>query len=122
RTFCAPATLKEAIAFKAQHPKCTIVQGGTDVGVWINKRRFAAPALLSLAKLPLNELADDDGTITVGANVSLARFEQFIETRIPELFRILNIFGSPQIKNAGTLAGNVANGSPIGDTPPFPLV
>src|SRR5205823_11186015 len=43
-------------------------------------------------------------------------------TRIPELYAILNIFGSPQIKNAGTLAGNVANGSPIGDTLPYLFV
>src|SRR4051812_49183263 len=109
RPFCAPATLAEAIRFKAAHPRCTIVQGGTDVGVWINKRNFTAPALLSLGKISeLNALNDEQGTISAGANVTLARFEQFIETRIPQLFAILNIFGSPQIKNAGTLAGNVA--------------
>jgi xanthine dehydrogenase small subunit len=123
RTFCAPATLGEAIAFKAAHPRCTIVQGGTDVGVWINKRNFTAPALLSLGKIvELRGMADENGTIDVGANVTLAAFERFIETRIPQLFAILNIFGSPQIKNAGTLAGNVANGSPIGDTLPFLFV
>jgi xanthine dehydrogenase small subunit len=148
RTFCAPATIEEAVAFKAAHPGCTIVQGGTDVGVWITKRAFAAPAMLSLGKIedldaiteshggqpppPVRDLAGDrtgegacppqDGTIIVGANVTLARFERFIETRIPQLFAILNIFGSPQIKNAGTLAGNVANGSPIGDTLPFLFV
>jgi xanthine dehydrogenase small subunit len=123
RTFCAPSTIGEAVAFKAAHPGCTIVQGGTDVGVWITKRAFAASALLSLGKIEsLNVLQDDDGTITAGANVTLARFECFIETRIPQLFAILNVFGSPQIKNAGTLAGNVANGSPIGDTLPFLFV
>ncbi len=99
------------------------MQGGTDVGVWINKRNYTSPALLSLGKIaPLLELREDSGTIEVGANVTLAQFETFIETRIPQLFAILNIFGSPQIKNAGTLAGNVANGSPIGDTLPFLLV
>ena len=60
--------------------------------------------------------------ITVGANVSLAAFEIFIRDRIPELYKILNIFGSPQIKWAGTLAGNIANGSPIGDTLPYLFV
>ena len=121
--FCAPATLDEAIRFKRDHPGCTIVQGGTDVGVWVNKRNYAAPAMLSLAKIDsLNELREEDGAIVVGANTTLADFETFIADRIPELARILAIFGSPQIKNAGTLIGNIANGSPIGDTLPYLFV
>jgi len=121
--FFVPATLAEAIAFKRDHSGCTIIQGATDVGVWMTKRNFAAPALLSLTKLhDLEELREENGAIVAGANVSLARFESFIETRIPELFRILNVFGSPQIKNAGTLIGNIANGSPIGDTLPYLFV
>ncbi|MEA2336926.1 MAG: xanthine dehydrogenase small subunit [Thermoanaerobaculia bacterium] len=121
--FCAPATLDEAIAFKRDHPGCTIVQGGTDVGVWVNKRNYAAPAMLSLTKIAsLNELREEDGAIVVGANTTLADFETFIADRIPELAKILAIFGSPQIKNAGTLIGNIANGSPIGDTLPYLFV
>jgi xanthine dehydrogenase small subunit len=122
-TFCAPATLDEAIAFKREHPGCTIVQGGTDVGVWVNKRRDQAPAMLSLAKIDsLRELREEEGTIVVGANTTLADFETFIADRIPELAGIMAIFGSPQIKNAGTLVGNIANGSPIGDTLPYLFV
>jgi xanthine dehydrogenase small subunit len=118
--FFAPATLEEAIAFKRDHPGCTIVQGGTDVGVWVNKRGFGAPAMLSLAKIrELYELREEDGNVLAGANVSLAAFEAFARERIPQLSQILSIFGSPQIKNAGTLAGNIANGSPIGDTLPY---
>jgi xanthine dehydrogenase small subunit len=123
RTFCAPTTIEEAVAFKAAHPGCTIVQGGTDVGVWINKRNYNSTALLALGKIAsLFELGEDRGTIIAGANVTLSLFESFIETRIPQLFDILNIFGSPQIKNAGTLVGNIANGSPIGDTLPYLFV
>jgi len=122
-TFCAPATLDEAIAFKREHSGCTIVQGGTDVGVWVNKRNYAARAMLSLAKIDsLRELREEDGTIVAGANTTLADFETFIADRIPELAGILAIFGSPQIKNAGTLVGNIANGSPIGDTLPYLFV
>jgi len=121
--FCAPATLDEAIAFKRENPGCTIVQGGTDFGVWVNKRNYAAPAMLSLSKISsLNELREEDGAIVVGANTTLADFETFIADRIPELAKILAIFGSPQIKNAGTLIGNIANGSPIGDTLPYLFV
>jgi xanthine dehydrogenase small subunit len=123
RNFAAPATLDEAIAFKRDHAGCTIVQGGTDVGVWVNKRNYAATAMLSLAKIAsLNELREEDGAIVVGANTSLANFETFIADRIPELAKILAVFGSPQIKNAGTLIGNIANGSPIGDTLPYLFV
>jgi xanthine dehydrogenase small subunit len=121
--FAAPATLDEAIAFKRDHPGCTIVQGGTDVGVWVNKRNYAAPAMLSLAKIAsLYALREEDGAIVVGANTTLADFETFTADRIPELAKILAIFGSPQIKNAGTLIGNIANGSPIGDTLPYLFV
>jgi xanthine dehydrogenase small subunit len=121
--FFAPTTLADAIAFKRDNAGCAIVQGATDVGVWINKRNFAAPAMLSLAKIrELDELRDEGDAIVVGANVTLSKFEAFIKDKIPELYAILNIFGSPQIKNAGTLAGNVANGSPIGDTLPYLFV
>ena len=120
--FYAPITLANAIAFQREQ-NATILQGGTDVGVWVNKRSFRAPATLSLAKIEeLYELRDDGNTIVAGANVSLSRFEDFIRDRIPELHRILKIFGSPQIRNAGTLVGNIANGSPIGDTIPYLFV
>ena len=120
--FFAPATLEDAIAFKREH-NATIVQGGTDVGVWINKRNYKAPAMLSLAKIAsLKELREEDGAIVAGANITLSQLEAFVRDRIPELYKILAIFGSPQIKNAGTLAGNIANGSPIGDTLPYLLV
>lgn len=120
--FFAPVTLEQAIAFKRDHPGCTILQGGTDVGVWANKRAFRAPAMMSLAKIAeLNELSGEE-QIVAGANVTLAAFEEFIRDRIPELYRILNVFGSPQIKWAGTLVGNIANGSPIADTLPYLFV
>jgi len=79
--------------------------------------------MLSLSKIAsLNELREEDGAIVVGANTTLADFETFITDRIPELAKIMAIFGSPQIKNAGTLVGNIANGSPIGDMLPYLFV
>jgi xanthine dehydrogenase small subunit len=121
--YFAPTSIEDAVRFKAANPGCTIVQGGTDVGVWVNKRHFSPPAVLSLQKIrALDGIREEDGRIVAGANATLAQFERFVETRIPELFRILNIFGSPQIRNAGTLAGNIANGSPIADTLPYLFV
>jgi xanthine dehydrogenase small subunit len=134
-SFFAPTTIEDAARFKSENPGCTILQGGTDVGVWVNKRHFKSPAILFLGKIKsLNSVAAGPlpgrvpaggpapTQITVGANVTLAAFEHFIRDRIPELYRILNIFGSAQIRCAGTLVGNIANGSPIGDTLPYLFV
>ncbi len=123
RAFFAPISLGEAIRFKRDHATATILQGGTDVGVWVNKRDFNAPAMLSLAKInELGEISFEESRIVVGANVSLTEFEAAVRDTIPELHGILRIFGSPQIKNAGTLVGNIANGSPIADTLPYLFV
>jgi len=122
-SFFAPTTTEDAVRFKADNPGCTIIQGATDVGVWITKRQFTAPAMLFLGKIAaLNELQQKQDRIAVGANVTLAKFEEFIRDRIPELYRILNVFGSAQIRCAGTVVGNIANGSPIGDLLPYLFV
>ncbi len=121
--FFKPADLASAVAFKAKHPGTTIVQGATDVGVWTTKRGFAAGAILSLDGIPgLGDVRVDDGALSVGGCASLARFEAAVRDLVPELRDVLDRFGSPQIKNAGTLAGNIANASPIADTLPFLFV
>ncbi|HVS31265.1 MAG TPA: FAD binding domain-containing protein [Thermoanaerobaculia bacterium] len=119
-TFFKPVDLEGAIRFKAEHPKCVIVQGATDFGVWCNKRGFKAEAILSLSGVPgLDDLRAGDGRLVVGGRVSLARLEEFVADKLPQRAEVLDRFGSPQIKNAGTLAGNIANASPIADSLPF---
>ena len=121
--FFKPAELRHAIAFKASNPKCTIVQGATDFGVWCNKRGFEPGAVLSLDGIDgMDELAIEGGELRAGGRVTLTQLEEFVQDKVPELARILDRFGSPQIKNAGTLAGNIANASPIADTLPFLFV
>jgi len=121
--FFRPTRLDDAIAFKAENPKTVIVQGATDFGVWRNKREFQPSAVLSLDGVDgLGDVTFDDGMLVVGGRASLARFEAVVRDRLPELARIMDRFGSPQIKNAGTLAGNIANASPIADTLPFLFV
>lgn len=118
--FFKPVAIRDAVEFKASHPKCVIVQGGTDFGVWCNKRGFTTDAVLSLDAIEnLAELRVHGGQLSVGGRVTLAQLESFVQGKLPELARILDRFGSPQIKNAGTLAGNIANASPIADTLPF---
>src|ERR1700759_4863693 len=80
RIFSAPATLDAAIRFRSEHAEATIVQGGTDVGVWVNKRNFAAPALLSLANVDgLDEIQVDGDRIVAGAKVRLTQREPFFD-------------------------------------------
>ena len=118
--FFKPSTLDEAIDFKADNPKCVIVQGATDFGVWCNKRGFVPEAVLSLDSIAgLDELRIEGEELLVGGRTTLASLEEFVAGRIPQLSEILDRFGSPQIKNAGTLAGNIANASPIADSLPF---
>jgi xanthine dehydrogenase small subunit len=118
--FFKPVELSEAIAFKSANPKCVIVQGATDFGVWCNKRGFEPGAVLSLDGIAgLGEIRLRGGTLEVGGRVTLAELEEFVTPRIRPFAEVLDRFGSPQIKNAGTLAGNIANASPIADTLPF---
>jgi xanthine dehydrogenase small subunit len=118
--FFRPLDLESAIEFKAANPGCVIVQGATDFGVWRNKRGYLAAALLSLDGIGgLGEIRVEGRTLLVGARVSLAAFEETIREVIPQLREVMERFGSPQIRNVGTLAGNIANASPIADTLPF---
>lgn len=120
RIFFAPTEFRAAVEFKSSHPKVAIVQGATDVGVTCNKRGYLPAAMMSLGAVPgLDELQLDNGDLMVGGRVSLTAFENYIRDLLPELYGIMELFGSPQIKNVGTLAGNIANASPIADTLPF---
>jgi xanthine dehydrogenase small subunit len=118
--FFNPVELTEATKFKAENPGTVIVAGGTDVCVYWNKRGTEPAALMSVSHLPnLQQLEIENETLVVGARTTLTELEQFVKKRIPQLAHILWLFGSPQIRNAGTLAGNIANGSPIADSLPF---
>lgn len=115
-----PVTVADAAKFKGANDKTVVVAGGTDVSVVWNKRSIEPRNLLSVSKLPgLRELALENDSIVAGARVTLSEIEEFVRERVPQLNRILWLFGSPQIRNAGTLAGNIANASPIADSLPF---
>ena len=121
--FARPTDLASAIAFKREHPNTVIVQGATDFGVWRTKRNFAPDAVLSLDGIDgLSDINVEGDTLIAGGRVSLSRFESAVRELVPSLAGIMDRFGSPQIKNAGTLAGNIANASPIADTLPFLFV
>ncbi|MGK2855726.1 MAG: xanthine dehydrogenase small subunit [Thermoanaerobaculia bacterium] len=123
RTFFAPSTLDGVLAFLAEQPDAVIVQGGTDFGVQCNKRGLRPAAMMTLSHVTgLDEISIAGGTLLVGGRATLASLEAFALGRVAALHGILCLFGSPQIRNAGTLAGNIANASPIADTVPFLFV
>ena len=117
RTVCVPTSLEEALAFKAAHPQAEIVAGATELGVWRNKRGYEPAHMLRLNRVTeLDGVRVSDGVMSIGANATWSQIEPLTKQHLPEFCRIIQRFGSPQIRNAGTLAGNVANGSPISDS------
>lgn len=128
-TLFAPVRLREAAHYLRKHKDARLISGGTDLGVLHNKRKIRLSNLVSLHLVPeLHSIQILKGSrgkptrISVGARASLSDLRLQVEGLVPELSRFLDLFASPQIKNIATLAGNVGNASPIGDTPPFLLV
>lgn len=122
-----PTSLASANRFLADNEKVVIVSGGTDVSVNMNKRGLAPKAIMSTSALPgLDDLSlvetPEGRVMSIGARVTLRQLERAIKDLVPEFYDILWVYGSPQIRHAGTLAGNIANGSPIADSPPFLFV
>ncbi|MBC7691826.1 MAG: FAD binding domain-containing protein [Methylotenera sp.] len=123
-SFFAPTTLKDAAAFLRRQPDARLIGAATDLGVVHNKGKIRLSKLLSLHLIP--ELYDvkklSPTRMTVGSRVTLSELRHFLKDKIPEFAKFLDLFASPQIKNLATLSGNVSNGSPIADTPPFLLI
>jgi xanthine dehydrogenase small subunit len=119
----APLSLTDAHQWLKTLPDARVIAGATDFGVALNKGKAKLTAMLSLHLIEeLYDMAEENGRIRAGARVTLSRLRRFSKTRIPAFASVLNIFASPQIKNTATLVGNIANGSPIGDTLPFLMV
>jgi len=119
RTFFKPTAVSDAAKFKGEHADCVIIAGGTDLGVQMNKGLRELRTVMSTAALTsLSELSVTGAQIVAGAGVSLTELESTCATAMPEYAAMLAYFGSSPIKNAGTLGGNIANASPIGDTMP----
>jgi CO/xanthine dehydrogenase FAD-binding subunit len=117
--FLQPATWTEALAMKAAHPDALPIAGGTDVMVEINFDRHRPPAFLDLTRIvELSEWGLDDGMLRVGAGVTYARLIGELGDRLPGLAMASRTVGSPQIRNRGTVGGNLGSASPAGDAHP----
>ena len=120
RIFYRPDKPANAIAFKAQHPEAVVISGGTDLGVWRNRRGFDPPHLLSLTGMTdWGRVRLEGDAVSIGANVTWTDLEEFAAREAPALLDVARHFASPQIRNVATFLGNMAHGSPIADSVSF---
>ena len=122
-TFHAPVELKELAALREAHPDARMLAGGTDVGLWVTKQHKDLHDILYVGDVAeLKEIRDTDAGLEIGAGANLADAYESLVEHHPELSELYRRFASPPIRNAGTLGGNIANGSPIGDSMPVLIV
>jgi CO/xanthine dehydrogenase FAD-binding subunit len=117
--FIQPLNLPEALEAKGAHPYAVPIRGGTDVMVELNFARSRPDAVLDLSRVrELEEWGAEDGLLRVGAGVSYTRIIEEIGDRLPGLAMASRMVGSPQIRNRGTVGGNLGTASPAGDALP----
>jgi xanthine dehydrogenase small subunit len=123
RRFYKPISVEQATQFRRDNPACSVIAGATDLGVVYNKKLREINVALSLGGIAsLGQVRIEPGAMHLGAGVTLATLELLARKHLPELARFMQWFGSPLIRNAGTIGGNLVTGSPIGDTIPALIV
>ncbi|MFQ6396530.1 FAD binding domain-containing protein [Nocardia sp. KC 131] len=117
--FLRPTTWAQALELKADRPEATPIQGGTDIMVELNFDKGRPAALLDLNQCrDLFEYEERDGKIRIGAGVPYVRIINRLGDRLPGLAQASRTVGSPQIRNRGTVGGNLGGASPAGDAHP----
>jgi xanthine dehydrogenase small subunit len=123
RSFFAPTSVGELAGILAEYPDATVLAGGTDIGLWVTKQHRELSTIVYTGRVDaLNELDVSETHIEIGAAVTLSNAMAVIVELYPGLDELFRRFASPPIRNAGTLGGNIANGSPIGDSMPALMV
>jgi xanthine dehydrogenase small subunit len=117
--FSAPRSCDElAAAFEAD-PDAVLLAGGTDIGLWVTQQLRELPSIIYIGEVAeLKSIQSDAAGIKIGAAVPLTEGWSAIVAAYPQLAELAQRFGSPPVRNSGTLCGNIANGSPIGDAMP----
>ena len=122
RFFAAPATIDSLAKLCQAHPDAIILSGATDVGLWITKQMRDLPKIIYTGRAKgFSDITDGDNEIRIGAGASYEDAHKLLATIDPDLGEIVRRIGSKPVRSSGTIGGNIANGSPIGDMPP-PLI
>ena len=117
--FVAPATVAEVADYLLKHPNATLLAGSTEIGLQVNKQFTRPDNIVYLGNVAeLKTITSKSGLWHIGAAVSLTQVQNLIGDAYPDFAEVLRRFGSPPIRSTATLAGNIANGSPIGDSMP----
>ena len=114
-----PADLDDFAAILEASPTATVVAGSTDVGLWVTKHmRDISPVVFIAGLDELKSIVVKGDTVTIGAGVTYTEALETLSRHVPALGPLITRIGGQQVRNMGTIGGNIANGSPIGDTPP----
>jgi xanthine dehydrogenase small subunit len=114
-----PASVSDLADVLAENPNATIVAGSTDVGLWVTKHmRDISPAVFIGNLAELQNISEEKDLLVIGAGVTYSQAYPYIAKNFPQMVELWDRIGGEQVRNMGTVGGNVANGSPIGDTPP----
>ncbi len=114
-----PTTVDELAILYAAHPDATLIAGATDVGLWVTKQlRDLSPVVFLNGVNDLQTIARVQDRLRVGAGVTITDLMAAIKPLHPSFAELLRRYASVQVRNAATIGGNIANGSPIGDGPP----
>ena len=114
-----PRSSDELATWYLDNPEGTLVGGATDVGLWVNKGFKDIEPVAFVAQIEdLRKIEETSEGLRVGAGTTLTRLREAIKDRHPDFAEMIRRYGSTQVRNAATIGGNVANGSPIGDGPP----
>jgi xanthine dehydrogenase small subunit len=119
QVFLSPTTLDGLVSLRARHPEAVLLAGGTDLGLRVSKGRERWPLILSTEAVEeLKRIEITSETLEVGSAATYSDLLPHLERHIPAFGALVRRLGSRQIRNLGTLAGNLATASPIGDTLP----
>jgi len=117
-----PETVDELAAVYAMHPNATLIAGATDVGLWVTKQLRSLDEVIFLGGVrDLKGVSETPEAYVIGAMTPIADLGPLFAQSCPSLSEMFRRFSSKQVRAAATLGGNIANGSPIGDSPP-PLI
>jgi xanthine dehydrogenase small subunit len=114
-----PATADELAELLLAYPKTRIVAGATDVGLWVTKQLRDLGPIVFIGDIPdLRRIEESRDDLILGAAVRYSEAREALSRLHPDLGELVRRIGGVQVRNAGTIGGNIANGSPIGDMPP----
>jgi xanthine dehydrogenase small subunit len=120
QNYYKPLTLINALSLRRKYPHATIVSGASDTALRQTKKLELLAEILDISDIPeLKYFAEDEKVFKIGAGLNLEQLKSYSNENLPALHKMLQIFGSLQIRNLATIGGNIGSASPIGDTLPL---